>query len=86
MVQWKTILNDRRLILEGPILHFHDSGRKDVTRLLEAAEFELQKIDPAAEALLFWKNKTFTMAAFVLFGHPRHESCLQDLQGITMRD
>ena len=27
MVQWKTTLNERKLILEGSIFHFHDYGR-----------------------------------------------------------
>ena len=27
MVQWKTTLNERKLILEGSIFHFHDDGR-----------------------------------------------------------
>ena len=28
MVQWKTAVFERQLILEGPIFHFHDYGRK----------------------------------------------------------
>ena len=28
MVQWKIALNERKLILEAPIFHFHDCGRK----------------------------------------------------------
>ena len=28
MVQWKITLNERKLILEGSIFHFHDDGRK----------------------------------------------------------
>ncbi len=27
MVQWKITLNERKLILEGPIFYFHDYGR-----------------------------------------------------------
>ena len=28
MVQWKTTLISRKQVLEGPIFHFHDCGRK----------------------------------------------------------
>jgi len=28
MVQWKITLNERNMILEGDIFHFHDDGRK----------------------------------------------------------
>ena len=28
MVQWKSTLNEMKQILEGPIFHLHDYGRK----------------------------------------------------------